>query len=136
MASPPARFEDIEEIALALPEVEFGISWGDRPTYLVCGRGFVLFRAPRADAIDPDTGEPMDDVIVFTVADAESKAALVGDESPFFTIPHFDRSNAVLLRRRDIQRLARDELEEVIVEGWLARAPRRLTRGFVSGPGG
>jgi len=111
---------------MALPEVEFGITWGDRPTYMVDGKGFVLYRAARADAIDPATGEPMDDVIVIQVTDDAAKAAMVADDSPFFTIPHFDRTTAVLLRRRDLGQLGRDELEEVITEAWLKRAPKRL----------
>lgn len=123
-----ARFEDIDAIAMALPEVEFGISWGDRPTYLVDGKGFILFRDTRKDAIDPDTGEPMDDVIVFQVTDDAAKTAMVLDDSPFFTIPHFHRTSAVLLRRRDLPKLSRDELAEVITDAWLKRAPKRLAR--------
>lgn len=33
--SRPATPEDIDEICRSLPEVELGISWGDRPTYQV-----------------------------------------------------------------------------------------------------
>ena len=51
----PARPEDIDEICLALPEVELGVSWGDRPTYKVRAKGFLLHRAPRHDAVDPAT---------------------------------------------------------------------------------
>jgi hypothetical protein len=130
MATRPARFEDIDEIAMGLPEVEFGISWGDRPTYKVDGKGFLLFRAPRTDCLDPQTGEPMDDVIVIQVADGAAKAALVGDESPFFTIPHFDRTTAVLVRRRDLHLLDREELAEIITEAWLKRAPKRLAKSL------
>jgi hypothetical protein len=46
MATP----EDIGAICSGLPEVELGISWGDRPTYKVPrgpkGRGFVQYCAP------------------------------------------------------------------------------------------
>ena len=132
-----ARPSDIDEICSALPGTELGTSWGDRPTWKVGGKGFLMRRGPHKTAVDPETGEMWTDLLVVMTPDEHDKTALVEDESlPFFTIPHFDGYNAVLLRRRDIQRLARDELEEVIVEGWLARAPRRLTRGFVSGPGG
>lgn len=131
-----ATFEDIERIALGLPEAEFGITWGDRPTFLVRGRGFVRFRPPTADCIDPETNEPMDDVIVFVTPSAEAKAALVGDDSPFFTIPHFDRSNDVLLRRRDIGQLTAAELEEVIIEGWLCRAPKKLVKAYLADSAG
>ena len=87
-----ARPEDIDEICLSLPEVELGISWGDRPTYKVPrgdkGRGFLLFRMPHHTAVDPVTGEMYDDVVVITVADETVKHALVEDPAtPFFTIP-------------------------------------------------
>ena len=124
----PARPSDIEEIAMALPETEFGTSWGDRPTYKVRGRGFIIYRGPRKDAIDPGTGEPMDDVIVFWVPDEAAKTALVEDNSPFFTIPHFDRTRAVLMRARDLGQISRSELAEVITEGWLSMAPKKLAR--------
>jgi len=42
---------------MALPEVEFGTSWGDRPTYKVRGKGFLLHRPPHKTAIDPSTGQ-------------------------------------------------------------------------------
>jgi hypothetical protein len=42
----PATPEDIDAICRALPDVELGTSWGDRPTYKVPagekGRGFLL----------------------------------------------------------------------------------------------
>jgi len=51
-----ARPEDIEAICLALPEVEFGTTWGDVPTYKVPrgdkGRGFLLYRPPAPTAIE------------------------------------------------------------------------------------
>jgi hypothetical protein len=58
--------EDIDEICMSLPEVEFGTTWGDVPTYKVPrgdkGRGFLLYRPPGRTAIDPDTGEMHDDL--------------------------------------------------------------------------
>ena len=41
---------------MGLPEVELGTSWGDRPTYKVRGKGFLLFRMPHKSAVDPETG--------------------------------------------------------------------------------
>lgn len=59
--SRPATPADADEICRALPEVELGISWGDRPTYKVPsgpkGKGFLLFRAPHGSAVDPETGD-------------------------------------------------------------------------------
>jgi hypothetical protein len=125
--------DDVHELCLALPEVELGISWGDRPTYKVPrgprGRGFLLHRAPGPTALDPATGEPYDDLLVIVTPSAEDKEALVADEStPFFTVPHFDRTNAVLVQQSRLGELTYDELAEVITDAWRSRAPARLLR--------
>jgi hypothetical protein len=124
-------------ICRSLPEVELGTSWGDRPTYLVVQRpkprGFVLARAPRHDAVDPDTGEEYTDLLVIRTANAEDKLALVEGDGPFFTIDHFRNYNAVLLQRSRIGEIGVDELREVLTEAWLAVAPRSLAKAFLAG---
>ncbi|GAA2736227.1 MmcQ/YjbR family DNA-binding protein [Pedococcus aerophilus] len=129
MTARKAKLADIGDIALGLPEVEEGTSWG-RPAYVVRKKSFVHFREPRPDAVDPDTGERMDDVIIVTVADQDDKEALVASDGPWFTTPHFDGYNAVLVRERDLGKLTRRELEEVITDAWAARAPKRLVAKF------
>ena len=127
----PATLEAVHSIARALPEVELGTSWGDRPTYLVRGKGFIVWRGEQRDAVEED-GTLMDDVMVISVPDPEDKLALVGDDSPFFTTPHFDRApRAVLLRERDLGRLTRQELAGIIVEAWASRAPRTVIRAHL-----
>jgi len=133
MAAP----EDVDAICSALPEVEFGFSWGDRPTYKVPrgpkGRGFVLYRAPHKTAVDPVTGKPYEDLLVIVVPDAQAKAALVEDQLvPFFTIPHFNGYNAVLVRLSRLGEISRDELAEVITDAWCACAPKRLVKEFLA----
>jgi hypothetical protein len=128
-----ARNEDyeqvIDEICRGLPEVEFGTSWGDRPTYKVRGKGFLLYRSPHHTAIDPETGEPYDDLLVITTPDAAEKQALVDDDRlPFFTIPHFDGYNAVLVQQSRLGEVEREELIEIITEAWAAKAPKTLVR--------
>jgi hypothetical protein len=128
-ASRPACAEDVAEICLALPEVVFGTSWGDRPTYLVRGRGFVLHRAPHHTAVDPATGEEYDDLLVISTPGAEEKQALVDDARlPFFTIDHFRRTSAVLVQQSRLGEVERDELAEIITDAWAAKAPRSLVR--------
>ena len=132
-----AKVSDLDAICRALPEVELGTSWGDRPTYLVKQkpkpRGFVLERAPRHDAVDPETGEEYQDLLVIRTAGAEDKAALVEADGPFFTIDHFRSYNAVLLQRSRIGELDVDELHEVVTDAWLAVAPRSLAKKFLAG---
>ena len=81
----------MHELALAMPHVTVDHGTGDNPVYQVGGKSFIFFRNPRPDAVDPDTGERYDDVIVFWVASEADKQALVQDEaSPFFTTAHFN----------------------------------------------
>ena len=125
----PARPADVDEICLGLPQVELGTSWGDVPTYLVGGRGFVLFRKPHSSALDPASGEPYDDLLVVVTPGPGEKAALVEDPRlPFFTIDHFARTNAVLVQQSRLGEITRGELAEVITDAWAARAPKRLVR--------
>lgn len=129
----PATPQDIDRICRSLPEVELGVSWGDRPTYKVPrgpkGRGFLLYRMPHKTAVDPVTGELYDDLLVIVVPDADAKEALVQDDAtPFFTIDHFRGYNAVLVQQSRLGELDVDELTEIITEAWLARAPRSLVK--------
>ncbi len=136
----PARPDDVDDICLSLPETELGITWGDRPTYKVPkgdrGRGFVLHRAPHKTAIDPETGEEYDDLLVVRTADAADKQALVDADGPFFTIDHFRSFNAVLVQQSRLGEIEVDELREILTDAWLAVAPKRLARAFLAaGPG-
>jgi hypothetical protein len=56
------------------------------------------------------------------------EALLAEDPELFFTTPHFDGYAAVLVR---LEPITVADLEEVIVEAWLARAPKRVAREYV-----
>jgi hypothetical protein len=56
------------------------------------------------------------------------EALLADDPAVFFTTPHFDGYAAVLVR---LDAIALDELEELIVEAWLTRAPKRLAKEYM-----
>ena len=135
MAARKARPEDVDEICRGLPETWFGTSWGDVPTWLVPlrvqgdkGRGFVLYRKPHTSAVDPDTGELYDDLVVIRTANADDTQALVDADGPFFTIDHFKGFNAVLVQQSRLGEITRDELAEVITEAWIATAPKKLVK--------
>jgi hypothetical protein len=135
-SSRSATSGDVDEICLSLPEVELGTSWGDRPTYKVRGKGFVMHRAPHKSAVDPATGEQYDDLLVVQVPSAAEKAALVEDErTPFFTIDHFNGYNAVLVQQSRLGEISRDELAEVLTDAWLAKAPAALRKSFLAAAG-
>jgi hypothetical protein len=130
--SRPARVEDVHEIALAMPHVTVEHGTGDNPVYQVGGKSFIFFRNPRPDAVDPETGERYQDVIVFWVASEADKQALIQDEaSPFFTTAHFNGHLSVLLRASRIGELAHDELAEVVQEAWLSRASTRRATAWL-----
>src|SRR5712691_4128850 len=94
-----ARLADVHELAMRMPHVKVAHGSRANPVYQVGGKSFVFFRNPRPDAVDPATGERYPDVIVFWVPSEADKLALVQDEStPFFTTPHFDGHQSVLVR--------------------------------------
>jgi hypothetical protein len=132
VAARRASVDDVHEFAAAMPGVK-RYPDRDRAVYQVGGRSFVFFRTPRPDAVDPETGERYDDVIVFWVESEEDKQALVLDEStPFFTTPHFDGHPSVLLRGSRVGELTRDELAEVVQDAWLARAGKRARETWLA----
>ncbi|QSR31134.1 hypothetical protein CFI00_11615 [Nocardioides sp. S5] len=103
------------------------------PVYQVGSKSFVFFRTPRPDAVDPDTGERYDDVIVLWVASEGDKQALLQDDRlPFFTTPHFDGHPSVLLRASRVGEVDRDELVELVEEAWLAQASARRGQAWLT----
>ena len=125
-----ATVEDVHALASGMPGVTK--EPGGKVVYQVRGKSFVFFRNPRPDAVDPETGERYDDVIVFWVGSDAEKQALVADpDTPFFTTPHFNGHPSVLLRGCRIGELDRDELAEVVYDAWLARAPKRLAAAWL-----
>ena len=82
-----------------------------RPTYLVHDKMYCFHRSPRPDALDPETGERLEDVFVFRVADLDVKELIVGDpRGIFFTTPHWNGYAAVLMRIPNLARIDREEL--------------------------
>jgi hypothetical protein len=121
-----ATVEDVHELAAAMPHVTVEYGPQGNAVYQVGRKSFVFFRTPRPDAVDPQTGERYDDVIVFWVPDEDDKQALVQDpDSPFFTTPHFDGHPSVLVRASRLGEVSRQELAEVVEDAWLSRASRR-----------
>jgi len=126
-----ATMADLDKLALALPEVTKELEDG-RPTYKVAGKTFCFHRSPRPDALDPDTGERLTDVLVFYVPDLEVKDMLVGDaRGIYFTTPHWNGYRAVLVRKRDLKKLGRPELRDLLEDGWLYRAPKKLAKEWL-----
>jgi hypothetical protein len=127
-----ATMADLDELALSLPQTTKEVSDDGRPSYLAHGKMFCFHRGRRPDAIDPDTGERLEDVLMFRVAELDVKELLLADDrGVFFTTPHFDGYSAVLMRIPDLARLDRDELREMVVEAWLTKAHKRVAKAWL-----
>ena len=124
---------DLDDLALALPQTTKEVADDGRPSYHVHGKLFCCHRGRRRDAVDAETGERLDDVLMFRVADVGVKELMVADgRGVFFTTPHFDGYAAVLLRIGDLRRLERDELHDLVVEAWLTRAQKRVAKAWLA----
>ena len=123
---------DLDELALAMPLATKEMSEDGRPTYSVHGKFFCFHRSRRPDAVDPETGDRLDDVFVFRVADLGEKEILLRDDRVvFFTTPHWNGYSAVLMRIPDLARIDRDELRDLIAEAWLTRAQKRVAKAWL-----
>jgi hypothetical protein len=127
---------DLDELALAMPLATKEMSEDGRPTYSVHGKFFCFHRSRRPDAVDPETGDRLDDVFVFRVADLGEKEILLRDDrGVFFTTPHWNGYSAVLVRIPDLARIDRDELRDLIAEAWLTRAQKRVAKAWLDEQG-
>lgn len=123
---------DLDELALSMPHTTKDLSGDGRPAYFVHGKLFCCHRSRRRDAVDPLTGERLDDVLMFRVADLGVKELLLADDrGVFFTTPHFDGYAAVLMRIPDLARVDRDELRDMVAEAWLTRAQKRVAKAWL-----
>jgi hypothetical protein len=124
-----ANWDDVRRIALALPETSERLS-RDLVSWRVRDKGFVWERPLRPS----DVRALGDDVPTGPILGARvehlgaTEAHLADDPAVFFSTPHFDGYPAILVR---LDRIAIDDLKEVIVEAWLARAPKRLAQEYV-----
>ena len=125
-----ATLEDVARIAMELPEVTEGVSWGHR-TWSVRKKSFVWER-PLTKADIKRYGDepiPQGELIGVKVEDLhEKEAVLEAHPKAFFTIAHFDNYPAVLIQ---LKKVGKRELRDAIVDGWLATAPAKLAREYV-----
>jgi hypothetical protein len=127
-----ATMADLDELALALPDAEKSVEDG-RPTYHVAGKWFCFHRRPRPDAVDAETGERLADVLAFRTDGLDVKDLLLADpRGVFFTTPHWNGYPGVLMRIRDLERLDRDELRDLVVDCWLTRVKKRVAKAWLA----
>ena len=123
-----ASWDDVRRIALALPETSERLNRG-RPAWRVRDKLFVWDRPLRGtDLRALGAAAPEGPILGARVEHLVAKEALLADASGvFFTIPHFDGYPAILVR---LDAIRLEDLDEVIVEAWLARAPQRLVKEY------
>jgi len=124
-----ATWDDVRRIALALPETTEVTSRGNL-TWNVKDKGFVWERPLRRGDLEAlGDAAPDGPILGARVADVGVKDALIADNpAAYFTTPHFDGYPAILVRLDDITVA---ELDELITEAWLAKAPKRLAKEYL-----
>jgi hypothetical protein len=123
---------DLDALALSMPQTTKEVSDDGRPSYRVHGKLYLVHRGRRPDALDQETGERLDDVLMFRVADLGVKELLLSDaRGLYFTTAHFDGYPAVLVRIPDLARLDLGELGDLVAEAWLTRAQKRLATAWL-----
>lgn len=107
--------DDVRNIAAALPGAYEQASYGDRPSWRTAPRMFTWIRD------DPEA-------LVVWVESLEDKAVLLeSDPATFSTTPHYDGHPIVLV---DLGRIDAAEAEELIIESWRLRAPKRSVKEY------
>jgi hypothetical protein len=127
-----ATWKQVSRIALALPETA-EIHRGTM-TWRVRDKLFVWERPLRPSDLRA-LGEraPRGAILGVRVESLVAKEArLAAPPDVLFTTPHFDGYPAVLIR---LGKIKVADLEELIVEAWLARAPKRLVKDYVGAVG-
>jgi hypothetical protein len=128
-----ATWDDVARLALALPGTSERVSRDNRQ-WVVKDKLFVWERPLRQTdlkALGPSA--PDGPILGARVEHLVAKDAVLADDPEvFFTTPHFDGYPAVLVR---LERIALDDLEEIVTEAWLVRAPKRLAQAFLDDRG-
>jgi hypothetical protein len=125
-----ATWRDVARLALSLPGTSEESSYGGNRSWTVNKKGFVWERPLRtADRKALGERAPAGPILGVRTADLEMKEVLLASNPRvFFATPHFDGYPAVLVR---LDRIGAKQLEDVIVEAWLARAPKRMAAAFL-----
>jgi hypothetical protein len=122
--------DDVASIVATLPEADEGTRHGGR-TWSVRDKTFAWERTfSKADLKRfGDDPVPSDPILAVAVEDLNDKESVLASGRPgVFTIPHFDGYAAVLV---ELGETSHEALEELLIDGWLAKAPATLARAYL-----
>ena len=127
-----ATWDDVRRLSMALPEATEADAHGHsgRPAWKVKDKTFAWERPLRKsdlEALGPDA--PTGEILGVRVEHEIAKQALIESEpNVYFTTPHFDGYPSVLVR---LETIGDEALEELLVDAWLSRAPKRLASAYL-----
>jgi hypothetical protein len=121
-------WDDVRRLALSLPETSERESRG-HAQWRVRDKLFVWERPLRdSDMRALGADAPEGPILGARVEHEGAKRALIADDPDvYFTTPHFDGYPAILVQ---LDAISGDELDEVVTEAWLCRAPKRLAERY------
>jgi hypothetical protein len=124
-----ATWDDVRRLALEMPEAT-EVTSRAMTQWRVKDKLFVWERPLRKSDLEALGDAAPDGPILGARVEhlVAKEAMLASDPDVFFTIPHFDGFPAVLV---ELEKIGLDDLREVVVEAWLARAPKKLAQAFV-----
>lgn len=126
-----ADWDDVRRIVASLPETHEEQRKTGQLSWRVKDKSLAWERPLRkGDLAALGDAAPDGDILGVRVPDLGAKEAILRDnDGAIFTIPHFDNYPAVLV---EMDKVELGELEELIVEAWLSRAPAKLVKAFLA----
>lgn len=126
-----ATMTDVANLALSLPETsertdQHGLrTWAVRDVMFVWERPL---RPSERESLGADV--PDGPIVGARVADLATKRVILGSRlHGCFTTPHFDGYSTILI---DVDTIAVSDLDKLVLEAWLARAPTWLASACLS----
>lgn len=130
-----ADWHDVQTFAMAMPEATERRSNQDLRQWRVKDKMFVWERPLLGTELKAlGAAAPDGPILGVRVDYLETKDVLIATEpEAFFTTPHLDGYPAILVR---LDRIDRERLQDVVIDAWLARAPKRLADAYRAEQGG
>ena len=125
-----ATWDDVHRLVLAMPETEERSpgNWRVKGRPLCWERPLRKSDVAALEALGAEVPEGA--ILGARVPDEGAKLALIADDpAVYFTTPHFDGYPAILVK---LDAIGVPELTELIVEAWLAQAPKTLAKRYLA----